>query len=272
MSRRSLLDVGSLRVLDPVLGRVGVEQAPADCSGEDLAECLGRLETVSAWDRYPPRGDLGRSELGDRNIPERSRRLRQQPSELLDRLWLGVMLGEVRLYEFRIRSPTSGRPFASLTGLRTAEALEVQMLDELGQTAPSRALVGGCRSIRASLGSSQARAPFAPARGRGGGAGAPGSKLAASVGSRGLACSSGPAAAFVLASAATRHGSLRPILTATREPAYAARLARCISWAAALASRSRPGCPASRRTSRAPGVPRHGASVTGRPRRSRHRR
>jgi hypothetical protein len=98
-----LLDARSLRVLDSLLGRVGVEQAPADCSGEDLAERLGRLETVSVWDRYPPRGDLGRSELVDRKIPERSSRLRQEPPELLDRFWLGVVLGEVRLYEFAER-------------------------------------------------------------------------------------------------------------------------------------------------------------------------
>jgi hypothetical protein len=98
-----LLDARSLRVLDPLLGRVGVEQAPADCSGEDLAARLRRLETVSVWDRYPPRGDLGRSELVDRKIPERSSRLRQEPPELLDRFWLGVVLGEVRLYEFAER-------------------------------------------------------------------------------------------------------------------------------------------------------------------------
>jgi len=98
-----LFDARSLRVLDPVLGRVGVEQAPADRSGKDLAQCLGRLETVPAWDRYPPRGDLGRLQLADRKIPERSRRLGQEPPELLDRLWLGVVLGDVRLYEFAER-------------------------------------------------------------------------------------------------------------------------------------------------------------------------
>jgi hypothetical protein len=98
-----LFDARSLRVLDPLLGRVGVEQAPADCPGEDLAERLGRLETMSAWHRYPPRGDLGWSELADRKILEESSRLGRQPPALLDRLWLGVVLGEIRLDQFAER-------------------------------------------------------------------------------------------------------------------------------------------------------------------------
>jgi hypothetical protein len=31
---------------------------------------------VSVWDRYPPRGDLGRLELGERKIPELGERRR----------------------------------------------------------------------------------------------------------------------------------------------------------------------------------------------------
>jgi hypothetical protein len=96
---RSLLDAGALGVLDALLGGVSVDHSPLDGAGERLAECLGGFEAVSVGDRHPPRRYLRRLQLADRRVPERGCGFVQQPAELVDRLGLGVVLGEVDLYE-----------------------------------------------------------------------------------------------------------------------------------------------------------------------------
>jgi hypothetical protein len=96
---RSLLRVATLRVLDPELGRVDVEQPPADRAGEHLAERLRRFKAMPGWDRHPPGCDRRRVELAKPPFAEDAHRLCEQPAKLLGRLRLTLVLGEIHLDE-----------------------------------------------------------------------------------------------------------------------------------------------------------------------------
>jgi hypothetical protein len=96
---RPLLRVSPLRVLNAKLGRVDVEQPPADGPRQHLPERLGRFEAMPGRDRHPPRGDRWRPKLTEPVFAERVQRLRQQPAKLLDRLRLALMLGEIDVDE-----------------------------------------------------------------------------------------------------------------------------------------------------------------------------
>jgi hypothetical protein len=50
---------------------------------------------MSRPDRHPPRGDLRRAQLADPPLAEHAYRLREQPAQLLRRLWLAVVLSEI---------------------------------------------------------------------------------------------------------------------------------------------------------------------------------
>jgi hypothetical protein len=95
----ALLGAAPLRVVDPLLGWVDVDQAPADGTSEHLPQRLGRLEAVSARDRHPPGGDLRRLELVDPPLAKRAHRLREQPAQLLHSLGLAGVLGGIHVDE-----------------------------------------------------------------------------------------------------------------------------------------------------------------------------
>jgi hypothetical protein len=61
---RSLLGAPTLRVVDSLLGRVGVDHSPDDCACQHLPQRLGCLETVPGGDRHPPGRELLRAKLG----------------------------------------------------------------------------------------------------------------------------------------------------------------------------------------------------------------
>jgi hypothetical protein len=90
---RSFLGAPSLGVIDAVLRWIDVDHPPCDRPCEYLAECLCCLEAVPRRDRHSPGSDLLRAQLAELELAKRARRLREQPTKLLDRLWLGVVLG-----------------------------------------------------------------------------------------------------------------------------------------------------------------------------------
>jgi hypothetical protein len=96
---RPLLGVAPLRVLDPELGRVDIQQPPADRAREHLPERLGRLEAMPSRDRHPPGGDRRRAKLAQASLAEGAHRLCEQPAKLLGRLRLALVLGEIHLDE-----------------------------------------------------------------------------------------------------------------------------------------------------------------------------
>jgi hypothetical protein len=70
---RAHLAARRLWVVDAGLGRVGVDEAPLDGSGEGLSEGLGGFEAVSGRERHPPGGDLARVEFGEQRRSEGGR-------------------------------------------------------------------------------------------------------------------------------------------------------------------------------------------------------
>jgi hypothetical protein len=54
---------------------------------------------VPGRDRHPPGCDRGRAKLGQPPLAKDAHRLRQQPAQLLGRLRLALMLGEIDLDE-----------------------------------------------------------------------------------------------------------------------------------------------------------------------------
>jgi len=88
-----------LRVLDPELGRVDVEQSPANRPREHLAERLRCFEPVPGRDRHPPRRDRRRAELGEPPLAEHAHRLRERPAQLLGCLRFALVLGEIDIDE-----------------------------------------------------------------------------------------------------------------------------------------------------------------------------
>jgi hypothetical protein len=73
---------------------------PQTTAREHLPKRLGRVEAVAGREPDPPGGDLLRPEFPDRTLAEDGDGLAQQPSQLLDRYLLDVVLCEVRLYQF----------------------------------------------------------------------------------------------------------------------------------------------------------------------------
>jgi hypothetical protein len=94
---RPLLCSAALRVIDSLLRGVHVDHPPAHRAREYLPERLCCLEAMSRRDGHPPRRDLGRSQLADPAVAEYTHRLRKQPAQLLDRLRLATVLGQVHL-------------------------------------------------------------------------------------------------------------------------------------------------------------------------------
>ncbi len=92
---RPLLRSPALRVVDAPLRRICIDQPPADGARQHLPERLRRLETMPGRDRHSPRRDLDCAKVADPAIAERAHGLREQPPELLNRLRLTVVLGEV---------------------------------------------------------------------------------------------------------------------------------------------------------------------------------
>ena len=80
-----------------MLRGVHVDHPPAHRAREYLPERLCCLEAMSRRDGHPPRRDLGRSQLADPAVAEYTHRLRKQPAQLLDRLRLATVLGQVHL-------------------------------------------------------------------------------------------------------------------------------------------------------------------------------
>lgn len=114
---------GALGVLDALLGGLVVDHSPLDGARQRLGQGLGGFEPVSVADRHAPGRDLRRLQLADRCVPERGCGFAQQPAELLDRLGLGVMLGEVDLYEFAQRGCLSEALFLPGALERAVECL-----------------------------------------------------------------------------------------------------------------------------------------------------
>ena len=97
---RTLLRSPALRIIDAVLGRIDVDHSPFDGARQHLPERSGCLESMSGRDRHPPVGDLLRTQLADPQPAERGDGLREQPAQLLDRLWLRLVLSEILIDEF----------------------------------------------------------------------------------------------------------------------------------------------------------------------------
>jgi len=62
---------------------------------EHLPQRLGRLEAMARRERHPPGGYLLRGQLADATLAEDGGRLGEQPTQLLDRDLLYVVLGEL---------------------------------------------------------------------------------------------------------------------------------------------------------------------------------
>jgi hypothetical protein len=92
---RPLLGAPPLRVIDTVLGRVDVDHPPLDSATQHLPKRLRRFEAMPGRDRHPPSRDLLRTQLSQTLIAELADRFRQEPTQLLYRLRLRVVLGQV---------------------------------------------------------------------------------------------------------------------------------------------------------------------------------
>ncbi len=90
---------------------------------QDAGARPGCLEAVPVGDRHPPGRYLRRLQLADGRVPERGCGFAQQPAELVDRLGLGVMLGEVDLYELTQRGCLSEALFLPGALERAVECL-----------------------------------------------------------------------------------------------------------------------------------------------------
>jgi hypothetical protein len=112
---RALLPAPRRRVVDAALGRVDVDHAPTHCSLEHLTQRLGGVEPVARRERDPPGGDLLRSQLADWSLAEHGDRLPEQPTQLLDRHSVDVMLREIRLHQFADRQGARDSPLALQT-------------------------------------------------------------------------------------------------------------------------------------------------------------
>jgi hypothetical protein len=153
---RPLLHVAPLRVLDPELGRVDVEQSPADRAGEHLPERLGRLEAVPDRNRHPPRRDPRRAKLAQAPFAEGAKRLLKRPAKLRGRLRLALVLGEIHVDELGQRRRLHEALFASqllehpLERLRSCLLrVEAATLHPLGAAAADPVPVRPPRPVRA---------------------------------------------------------------------------------------------------------------------------
>jgi hypothetical protein len=84
-----------------------------------LPECLRRLETMPGRNRHAPGRNLRWGKLADPEVAEPADGLREQPAELLNRLRLAIVLGEVvidelaqprRLHQALLSAKTLERP------------------------------------------------------------------------------------------------------------------------------------------------------------------
>jgi hypothetical protein len=97
--KRSFLGPSPLRIVDALFGRIDIDHSPSDSARQHLPECLGRLEPVPGSNRHPPRRDLLRTKLPETPVAELCDRFREQPAQLLDRLRLRVVLGQILIDE-----------------------------------------------------------------------------------------------------------------------------------------------------------------------------
>jgi hypothetical protein len=101
----------SCRVGDAELGRVVVEQSPADGAVENLPEGLCRLEAMPLRNAEPPPIHISRRQIRLSLLPQHPGRLREQPAQLRDRHRRRLMHLQVVLYELgeRDRRPPASR-------------------------------------------------------------------------------------------------------------------------------------------------------------------
>jgi hypothetical protein len=98
--KRALFPAPRRRVIHAELRRVGLDHPPEHRPREHLAKGLSRVEAIPGREPDPPRGDLLRPDLADWSLPESSNRLPQQPTQLLNRHRLNIVLYQVSLHEF----------------------------------------------------------------------------------------------------------------------------------------------------------------------------
>jgi hypothetical protein len=98
-SRRSYEEaLPTLRVVDSLLGQIHVDHSAAD-SAPAPAGAPARLEAMPGRDRHSAGGDFGWADVAEPAVAQRADGLGGQPAELVDRLQLAVVLGEVDVDE-----------------------------------------------------------------------------------------------------------------------------------------------------------------------------